>query len=170
MNLIIICLILIPLILSNVLHMLVVKLDRPKTLKIPINEPLFGSNKTWRGVLIVSIFNMIIMGTVNIVLGVTSLPFSFFAGLLCGLAYVIAELPNSYLKRRIGIDPGKQPNKHKWLFMLIDKSDSALGVTLVAGLMFHFKPLEMLLFFIISVLVHIFFSIILVGVGIKKSF
>src|SRR5438309_8143129 len=33
-------------------------------------------------------------------------PPAWIAGAVCGAAYVVAELPNSFLKRRLGIAPG----------------------------------------------------------------
>lgn len=54
-------------------------------------------------------------------------------GLACGFAFMAAELPNSFLKRQFGIDPGEIPARG-WLrliILLVDRLDSIVGVLLV---------------------------------------
>ena len=47
---------------------------------------------------------------------------------------VIAELPNSYMKRRLGIAAGATPDKNRWLFTALDQIDSGIGVAVAYGL------------------------------------
>lgn len=130
----------IPVIVGGVLHMIVVTKDLYPQLKIPVNKALFGANKTWRGFVVVPLCTMIGMLLLyplerlqqalwgHSVLEGRSL---IALGLLAGLAYVVAELPNSFMKRRLGIAPGETPQQYKYLFILMDQLDSIAGVALL---------------------------------------
>lgn len=53
-------------------------------------------------------------------------------GLLSGFAYAVCELPNSFIKRRVDIRPGKtEQGSLGKLFFVVDQIDSLLGVFLV---------------------------------------
>jgi hypothetical protein len=56
--------ILIPMIISNVLHLIIVK-NAFSFLTIPIWSAQFGANKTWRGFVILPILNAILLVLVN---------------------------------------------------------------------------------------------------------
>jgi hypothetical protein len=84
-------------------------------LSCPISRRRFGENKTWRGALVMT------AGTVAATLALHRLPnyrrrlpqpvaqaSPFLLGTLLGSACWLGELPNSYLKRRLGIAPGEQ--------------------------------------------------------------
>jgi len=162
--------ILVPMIFSNVIHMILVKKNVLPKLLIPISEPLFGANKTWRGVAIVSVLNAIFFWLVNLCIPTFTHSEALLFGAILGLLYVLFELPNSWLKRRLGIASGQAATKNAWLFMLLDKSDSALGIALGSKFLFNFTWLEAVQLFFIGVLVHVFFSWLLVVIGIKKRF
>lgn len=61
-----------------------------------------------------------------------ALGYNAFVGALQGLAYGIFELPNSFLKRRVGISPGGQ-HTGPWsvLFVVLDQIDSVVGCALL---------------------------------------
>ncbi|MEM6966728.1 MAG: hypothetical protein AAF573_18330 [Bacteroidota bacterium] len=160
----------IPMIISNVLHMLIVKKDVLASLARSISIVLFGKNKTWRGMVVVPIINGIFFLIVNIIYPVFKCGQAFLVGCLLGLAYVISELPNSFFKRRRGIAAGQQAKKHTWLFMLLDKSDSALGVSLVSKFLLELTWTETLQLFFTAMGVHIFFSWLLVQIKVKERF
>ncbi|CBL43825.1 conserved hypothetical protein [gamma proteobacterium HdN1] len=125
----------IPVVIGGVLHMLAVTKDWLPALKVPIHERLFGANKTWRGMVLVPLFTA--LGAICIwplewLLG----PHAVFgtslllAGVVAGFGYVLAELPNSWFKRRAGIPPGVVPTRAPGLFIFLDQFDSGLGVAL----------------------------------------
>lgn len=129
-----------PIIFGGVLHMIVVSKDWLQGLKIPINQALFGANKTVRGFVVVpavTTLGMVLLYPLELLqrelLGHSILEGQslLWLGLLCGLAYVFAELPNSYIKRRMGIGAGETPERYRWLFILCDQLDSVIGVALV---------------------------------------
>src|SRR5688572_16056119 len=90
----------IPLIVAGGLHMAVVTLNLLPGLKIPIHRGWFGANKTWRGVLV-----MPLAAALGVKIASALWPSEFGGwsslslGFLLGLAYVLFELPNSFIKR-----------------------------------------------------------------------
>ena len=132
----------IPMIISNVIHMIIVKKDWFSPLAIPISSPLFGANKTWRGLVILSILNGVLFGGVNAFFPLFEKWESVFFGAILGLAYMLFELPNSWLKRKMGISSGQKTKKNPFLFMLLDKMDSALGVSLASKFIFNLQWIE----------------------------
>lgn len=162
--------ILVPLILSNVLHMFIVKRGLLPALCRPLSEPLFGKNKTWRGLITVPLLNGATLMLLCVFFPRFALPEAFVLGATLGLAYMLSELPNSWLKRRAGIAPGGEAETHAWFFHLLDKTDSSLGVSLASFVLFDFSISETILLFAAASLTHVFFSWVLVVAGVKKSF
>lgn len=125
-----------PVIVGGVLHMVVVTRNLWPSLCIPVHQPLFGANKTWRGIIAVPLltaFGAILLWPLEWLLQERSPLYGhalWLAGIIAGLGYVLAELPNSFLKRRLGIAPGATPDRAKHLFILLDQLDSGIGVAL----------------------------------------
>ena len=94
----------VPLICGNICHMIIVKNDWFSVLKTPISKPLFGLNKTFRGVVVLPLITGIIAFTNSIFFGPfeTTIWYDFFVGLGLGMAYILAELPNSFLITKDG--------------------------------------------------------------------
>ncbi len=157
-----------PLVLSNSIHMVLVKVGVFKVWEKPIHTHLFGNNKTWRGFVLVPLLNGMITA-----LWIGSFPNDilepFFFGVLFGLAYMLAELPNSYIKRKLGIQSGEKHPNYPVLFTLMDKSDSAFLVSILYGLVFQKSLFTIFFLFIGSVLIHFLVSCLLVQLQIKKS-
>jgi CDP-diacylglycerol--serine O-phosphatidyltransferase len=162
--------ILIPMIISNVLHMFIVKKKHFSTLAKPIAPTLFGKNKTWRGFVVVPFLNAFFLLLVNLFLPLFSIGEALKLGFLIGLTYMIMELPNSWIKRQSGIPSGQKASKNAWAFMLMDKMDSSLGVAFGCMAYFNWSWLVTLIFFAIAVGTHVFFSWLLVALKIKKRF
>jgi CDP-diacylglycerol--serine O-phosphatidyltransferase len=95
---------------------------------------------------------------------------AFFYGAMLGLAYMVFELPNSWFKRYMGIQSGQKAEKNAWVFMMLDKMDSALGVSLASKILFAMSWADTLMLFFLAVLIHVFFSWLLVITGVKKGF
>lgn len=90
-------------------------------------------------------------------------------GLVCGLAFMLAELPNSFIKRQLDIAPG-QTSARPWLrpiIMLVDRYDSVLGVLLALSLLVSVPVLTWLLVLLLGPAVHALFSIALHSLGLK---
>ncbi len=184
---------LIPLIVSNVLHMVLVKKNGLSSLCIPLNSTLFGPNKTLRGFLFVPFVNGILYLVVNwpggwLLSGLSSgyylqqeinigdinflnlLLMQALIGAVYGLFYMLFELPNSWIKRRMGIASGESSTRFRWFFTLLDKTDSAIGVSLFFGFLNDFNIEMMLQFFLCASSLHFGISGLLVLSKIKKSF
>jgi CDP-diacylglycerol--serine O-phosphatidyltransferase len=174
--------VLLPTAIAGILHMLAVRADVVPTLARPIWRTGFGTNKTWRGVIVMAggasasaaLLAWIIQPTLPLA------PWLWGAGL--GLVYVAAELPNSWIKRRMGIASGAQSARWPWVSAMADKLDSALLGAVVLALFVAPTPTEFGLpanvtaseLFFVSLGtnsgVHALLSWVLVGLGIKKSF
>jgi phosphatidylserine synthase len=138
-------LIIVPAIVGGSFHMIAVSKNLLPSLAIPVSTPLFGANKTLRGFVLMPAFSILgaflVSGILSlngceptINLGALS-PLSL--GGLVGLSYVLFELPNSFLKRRMGAEPGETPERLGPLFVLLDQSDSALGVAVMSYFVLH---------------------------------
>jgi hypothetical protein len=156
-----------PLIISNTIHMIAIRKGWLEGLNRPISTRLFGANKTWRGFVLLPLLNA---AAVVLFSYDSPVPASLLLGAMLGIVYLLFELPNSFLKRRIGIAPGEQSSQYRTLFLLLDKTDSALGVSLAYYLLAEITLLHAAVLFIISSATHIIFSLLLVSLHIKKSF
>ena len=122
-----------------------------QALNIPIQTDWFGANKKWRGLvslplaMLVSVYLLDAVERLIPTLAQQEIAFSNFNpiefGLLVGFVFNLAELPNSFIKRRLAIPPGDESNK---LFYFIDHMDSTYGVLLLWYLYFHF-PLHFII-------------------------
>lgn len=123
-----------PLLLGFVCHGLCIKTGFLRTLARPIDagarfrgRRLFGDNKTYRGIVVVAI------GTGLGYLAYGRFPFGF--GLLVGTAAMAAELPNSFLKRQLDVEPGRQATGLTGaIFHVLDQIDVTAGAWLVLAL------------------------------------
>jgi len=158
-------------IIGNVAHMFVVKKDMLPFLAKPISVAVFGKNKTFRGF----VFLPLAIGTVCLLESLFFGPFStnylsdFLIGVGLGLAYMLAELPNSYFKRKRGIAPGEWAGKNRIYQVVIDKSDSLIGACIFYYFAMNTGINTILLLFVISFLLHISISYLLVIMKLKKS-
>lgn len=162
----------IPLILGNVFHMIIVKFNCFSEIAYPISYKMFGKNKTYRGIIVLPILTGLFALLLSYGFGPfqSSLSDDAFVGFGLGLSYILSELPNSYMKRRLGIANGDQSEKYKYLQYFTDKADSILGVLvfyfIAVGVSFN----TVLILFGISMCLHIGMSQLLVLLKIKKTF
>lgn len=125
----------IPIVIGGIIHMIAVTKNWLPTLRQPIHSALFGANKTWRGLFLVPILTSVgalCLLPIEWALGGDAIFGNdlLLIGYLAGWGYVLAELPNSFLKRRMGIASGETPNKNKHLFIFLDQFDSGAGVAI----------------------------------------
>lgn len=182
-----------PIILSGVLNMVYIKLPLTNFLKRPIdggivlkdNKRLFGSNKTWKGfigMIVLTSFWMIFFTLLYYnykwAKEISLIPYGTFNpiwicsfyGALWGFGYVLFELPNSFIKRRIDIQPGKNAKRIKGIiFTFIDQADSVIGC--IFFMLFFYKPdiLILVFLFIIGVGIHYIINVLLYLIGLKNQ-
>lgn len=91
-------------------------------------------------------------------------------GLAAGLGFMLAELPNSFLKRQLGIAPGQVPGEgwSRAAFLLLDRFDSALGVLVVVSVLAPVPAMTWLWVLLIGPGLHAMFSALLFRTGIKE--
>lgn len=141
---------------------------------------LFGDNKRVRGFLALppaAGFFFLLFGAMReqlpefLVAGSWALGPWEYAGLgvACGFAFMAAELPNSFLKRQLDIQPGQAPQQ-RWLrvvTVVLDRVDSILGFLLVLSLL---VPVHAATWFWVLLLgpgLHAVFSALLYRLGLK---
>ena len=163
-----------------------------KFLKQPIDagknftdgKRIFGDNKTWKGFIGYIVFNMIFAVFFGALFSLVNLNqysfiyqnhvnaplFNLWLGALIGFAYALFELPNSFLKRRLGIKPGKNPKGwKKWFFIFLDQADSIFGVCLVVCLFYSMPIWFYLLYVLVGAVTHIIINMLLYFVGLRKN-
>lgn len=139
------------------------------------NKPLLGRNKTYRGVIIY------IVGS----LGVTILLWALrlyrtewvhwlFAynpiilGFLFGLSYSLGELINSFIKRRLGIQPGGVSLRFAALQYFFDLADGPIMATGVLMAIYGFSWQSLAALFL-GILIHWFAEFTMFKLHIKKK-
>ena len=157
-----------PVALTGILHMVVVATDMLPSLRVPLDGgrtwrgvPVFGPNKTWRGV-VVMIAGSAVLGAAQGLFGGDwaaardlavvdlarlgrALGDGHAAGYallnaVMGLGYALGELPNSFLKRRLAIAPGRTSRGVLGtVFFLVDQGDSVFMALLLGALLFGFS-------------------------------
>jgi CDP-diglyceride synthetase len=175
----------IPVIASGLVHLVVLKLDLLPGLRVlPIDggaklrgRRVFGDNKTWRGAL-VTITTMTVTAWVLAQMHAccwhlpTLAPFAethpIAWGLLLGCGYIAGELPNSFVKRQIGIGPGEGgegiTGRICWV---VDQLDSLAGMLLFTWPVWQ-PPLALVLLLVVIMLVaHPIGAGIMVLAGLK---
>jgi len=184
---------LLPVICGGVCNMIYVKLPLVRRWNAPMDhgrlasdgKRLLGDHKTWQG-----FFGMIILtalwmtffvhlarryGWAHNLSVVDYRAWRFplhalFYGAVWGFGYVLFELPNSYIKRRIDIPPGKNARGPLgFLFLFLDQADSVVGC-LVTMLVF-FRPTwqQAIGIFILGAGVHYLVNLLLYVVGLKRQ-
>lgn len=174
----------IPITLAAILHMVAVRFNLFASLKIPLDygktykgKRIFGDSKTYRGVVLMMLLSIlgvyILQLLCSIFEDVNSLNImrfnqypGFFYGTLFGLGYTLAELPNSFFKRRKGIPEGKSGSV---LNIILDQFDSVVGCML---LLFPFTNMSWSFFgygCLVFLGLHMFFNLSLYLIGVRKN-
>lgn len=182
-----------PVILAGILNMICVKqswfrekarpLDRGAKLKD--NKRIFGDNKTDLGIItmiVCSILTHIIWGIIckgwstgrelNRLYTIhnNNITYNILVGALMGLAYMILELPNSFIKRRLQIPDGKTLSGIKGkTFMIIDQVDSLFGIALVLAFVSNISIGQYFNYIILGGLTHITINYILYKLKIRRN-
>ena len=96
--------------------------------------------------------------------------YNVLIGTLLGLAYSLFELPNSFIKRRIGIAPGKTTSGLKKIFFIfLDQADSIFGCCLVVCVFFNLSLKFYFLYVIVGAITHIVINILLYLFKLRKN-
>ena len=167
-----------PILVSSIIHhFLIINFNLFPALAKPIdfgilikNKKIFGKSKTFRGfvvvILLTAFFSFILSKFINIDLKMNS----FLAGALIGLAYSLAELPNSFLKRRFNVHESTHPkNFLRYLFSFLDHSDSILGIAIIIPFIIALEINKTILLIFIGIFLHLTIDKLLKIYSYKKT-
>ena len=161
----------IPVVVAGVFHMWVVTKNKYFWLCVPVNVERYGNNKTLRGFVVMPLAAAV--GTLPWLLfdvgDVINHHSMILVGTIMGLVYVLAELPNSYFKRRLGAAPGHLPKKAAGLFLALDQLDSGVGIALALWLLNICSVSQALVFALSFPLTALVVKSLLFSLGLKKT-
>ena len=184
---------LMPVVIAGAANMLFTKTQLYRSHCAPIDggknfsdgKRIFGDNKTWAGffgMIAATALAQIMWGLLTASSGAigsrnelyqsfdNSLLFNALAGAMFGLAYVLCELPNSFIKRRLDIKPGKTSHGFKGaLFFIIDQIDSLLGVVLLLAVFSGLTVPQYIQYIVLGALTHIALNVLLYAAKIRKN-
>lgn len=156
--------------------MIAVKVDILSYFKKPIHQRWFGLNKTWRGFIIMPVATWpgVLMGQslesiIELNTPLLTLWPSWLLALVLGTGYCLAELPNSYMKRRMGIKEGQTSDKNKWSFVILDQADSAIGCLLAYWLLLPVSWTIVIITIVFGTVLHLMINVLLYSIGIRKN-
>ncbi len=145
---------------------------------------IFGDNKTWKGFFGYILFNIIFAIIFSFIWKYTNLErlnffyinhsntliYNLLIGFLIGLFYALFELPNSFLKRRLDITPGKSlKGKKKVFFIILDQADSVFGVALVVWMFYPIGIWIYLLYVVLGTVTHLLVNMMLYFMHLRKN-
>ena len=186
------CLTILPLTISGILNMVFTKTKLYQKHKSPIDrgrvlkdgKRIFGDNKTWIGFISMVLISTcvhaasgVVVNTLNIshcsdLYGVydNTILYNSFVGFMFGLIYMLSELPNSFIKRRLDIKAGKTDKGIKGLvFFIIDQIDSLIGVSLLIFLLSNITLWKSVGYVALGAITHITVNLVLYLLKVRKN-
>ena len=184
---------LMPVVIAGAANMLFTKTRLYRNVCAPIDggkccsdgKRIFGDNKTWAGFFGMIATNCLaqilwgLLSQISAPLGNANEMYRYFsntllfnavAGALFGFVYVLFELPNSFLKRRLDIQPGKTAQGGKGaLFFVIDQIDSLLGVMLLLVLLAGITPVQYFQYILLGAVTHLALNAVLYTLKIRRN-
>ena len=179
-------------IVAGVMNSIWCKTGYMKCLQVPMDggkclkdgKRIFGENKTWKGFwgyVVLNTISMVLLGLFCKVVGIeaynmfyqgttNTMANNLFIGFLLGVAYGIFELPNSFMKRRLGIVPGKSlTGIKKAFFVFLDQADSVFGCVLVLCFYHSMTLVFYLMYVVVGAFTHIVINMLLYLLGLRKN-
>lgn len=152
--------------------------------KLKDGKRVFGDNKTWVGfvsMILFCIITQIFIGFLCAIFGINhyndlyiginnTIINNALLGCLFGFTYMLFELPNSFIKRRLDIQPGKTKKSGVgWLFFIVDQIDSLIGIGLMMILVCKIPVLTTIGYIIFGAGLHVCTNMILYTLKIRKN-
>jgi hypothetical protein len=183
-----ICYLFAPLLLGLAFHGFTIRFGWLGFLVVPVDfgmefrgKRLFGENKTFRGIVGVMIgttlgfaLQSLWLHNYSLIRPLELLDYSISTaiplGFLVGTAAPLSELPNSFIKRQIGIAPGKTSNGWiKIVFYVLDQVDFLVGSWLAMSLAVKVSLIGIFYSFIFLIISHQIISILGYWLGMRKT-
>lgn len=181
-----------PLILAGIANMLFTKTELYRIHRNPIDggrvmsdrKRIFGNNKTWIGFFSMIFFCIFFQLAFGLFCKFTNLnghcdvylvhentiSFNLIFGSLTGFIYMLSELPNSFVKRRLSIQDGKTERGFKGLFFFVfDQIDSLIGVMFLVYLFSNITLVKYVLYVFLGGLTHLVINILLYLIKVRKN-
>lgn len=179
-------------ILGGIFNMIFCKTDFYKKHRHPIDggknwkdgKRIFGDHKTVIGFISMIIICMVVQFLYGLLLQNISknelcdiykyhdntVSYNLIVGALFGFSYMICELPNSFIKRRVNIPDGKtMQSKLGMLFFVNDQLDSMFGVMLVLAIVAHLSVWGYIAYVLLGGITHILINLILYKCKIRRN-
>jgi hypothetical protein len=164
---------------APLLHAPVLRWELLWGLRRPIDggTNLFGDNKTWRGALVMTTGVLVAALLLSLwpaywdalpdgIRDAGPVPF----GLLLGVGVVVGELPNSFLKRRLGVRPGKQRGGALGVLLtVLDQGDLVLGAWALLAPIWVMAPWQAAVAFAVISAVHLVINVIGYAIGARTA-
>jgi hypothetical protein len=172
-------LVFLPVLGAPLLHAPVLRYDLLSGLKRPLDGGggALGRNKTWRGALVMT--TGVVAATLLLSLWDgwwSELPRGLrdagpvVLGLLLGAGTVLGELPNSFLKRRLGIAPGGRGlGATGAAFAVWDQADFVPVIVLLLLPLWAMPPGSVLLAFAVVTAIHLVLNVVGYAIGARTS-
>jgi CDP-archaeol synthase len=139
---------------------------------------LLGEHKTFRGFVVMVPAAAVSFSALAAAIGdparagLWPLTVAGYAGLgaCAGFGFMVGELPNSFIKRQLGIRPGEGP-KHRVAAaaqFVADRIDSGIGMLLAVGAIVTLPAMTWLLVLAIGPSIHWAFSVLMFHLGLKS--
>jgi hypothetical protein len=145
---------------------------------------IFGDHKTFKGFLGYIFFNIVFALLCGLLCNIfhinkynffyinhsNTILYNILIGFLLGLFYALFELPNSFIKRRLDIEPGKTVTGFKKIFFVfLDQADSVFGVALVVWMFYPIGIWIYLLYVVIGAGTHLLLNMMLYFMHFRKN-
>jgi len=145
-----------PVLISKLFNFLNIPIDFGKKIN---GKPIFGKNKTIRGLLFGVIFGVIICFIQYLLYSsaffksLSTIDYSMWLilGILMGLGALIGDLAESFIKRRLKIKPGGR-------FIPWDQLDFVIGAIIFTYPLINYTLLNIIIILIASFILHITFT------------
>ena len=173
--------------LAGILHSLWLHNRLSQVLAIPLDggrmfrgRPILGENKTLRGFVMIpaaALAFAAVAAIISLPQGVPPptlwqlTPAGYAAlGTWAGFGFMAAELPNSFVKRQLGILPGQAPASRltRAICFTIDHLDSIIGMLAAVTVAVHTPWMTWLWVLILGPSIHLLFSWWLFRLGVKR--
>lgn len=141
---------------------------------------LFGDNKQLRGFIMLPLAAAASFASLPtlrdglpawLAAGLWQMPVTQYAllGFACGLAFMLAELPNSFIKRQLDVAPGQAAQQPliSIACALLDRLDSVCGVLLACYLLVPQAPFTWFWILVFGPALHACFSVLQYAMGLK---
>lgn len=155
---------------------LMMPLDGGRTLR---GRRIFGDNKTVRGFVVMVPGAALAFWALSQIVLAAGLPAEALwplsaggfvvLGAWAGLGFMLGELPNSFVKRQLGVAPGDAPRSApmRLVSFVVDRVDSILGMLTAVSIAAPTPWLTWVWVLLIGPVVHLGFSTLLFRLGVK---